>query len=344
MENHILNKTFKFKVLVFLAIAVALSLGLYLNERSKCNISLELDDKVINIVSKASTVEELLLKENIVMEKGAYINLSLETRLDDNMNIIIKNPNTYTIVTGKDEFDVKSIHSNVREILNDNEITMEGEDYTIPALDETIAENSKIEIYDVKDIVETKEEAIPHENIVRKNKNLDIGTENVIEKGENGLKEIHISKRYVNGELTEEKVVEEKVINEPVPNVIEKGVRDRVVVTSRGNTDYKKVLTMSASAYDLSFASCGKNPGDKYYGITASGTKARPGAVAVDPNVIPLGTKLYIESLDSRPDYGFATAEDTGGAIKGNRIDLFFHSKSDVSRFGRRKVKVYILN
>ena len=221
---------------------------------------------------------------------------------------------------------------------------VEGEDYTVPALDETIAKNSKIEVYDVKDIVETKKEAIPHENIVRKNKNLDIGTENVIEKGENGLKEIHISKRYVNGELTEEKVVEEKVINEPVANVIEKGVRDRVVVTSRGNADYKKVLTMSASAYDLSFASCGKNPEDKYYGITASGTKARPGAVAVDPNVIPLGTKLYIESLDGRPDYGFATAEDTGGAIKGNRIDLFFHSKSDVSRFGRRKVKVYILN
>ena len=101
---------------------------------------------------------------------------------------------------------------------------------------------------------------------------------------------------------------------------------------------------MTATAYDLSFESTGKLPGDKYYGITASGTKVRPGVVAVDPNVIPLGTKLYIQSLDGSKDYGFAIAEDTGGAIKGNRIDLFFENSQDVYRFGRRKVKVYILN
>ncbi len=72
---------------------------------------------------------------------------------------------------------------------------------------------------------------------------------------------------------------------------------------------------MTATAYDLSYESCGKRPGDKYYGITASGTKARVGAVAVDPRVIPLGTKLYVESLDGTKDYGFCTAEDTGGGL-----------------------------
>ena len=65
--------------------------------------------------------------------------------------------------------------------------------------------------------------------------------------------------------------------------------------------------------------------------------------VAVDPKVIPLGTKLYIQSLDGTKDYGFAIAEDTGGAIKGNKIDLFFESSEQVYKFGRRKVKVYIL-
>ena len=98
-----------------------------------------------------------------------------------------------------------------------------------------------------------------------------------------------------------------------------------------------KVLTMNASAYDLSYASTGKNPGDKGYGITASGMKAGPGVVAVDPRVIPLGTKLYIEG------YGNAIAGDTGGAIKGNRIDLFFSSNSEAMNFGRRTVKVTIL-
>ncbi len=106
----------------------------------------------------------------------------------------------------------------------------------------------------------------------------------------------------------------------------------------------KRSIVMNASAYDLSFESCGKRPGDKYYGITASGTKAKPGTVAVDPKVIPLGTKLYVESMDGTGSYGVATAEDKGGAIKGNRIDLFYANRSDALQFGRRQVKVYIMN
>ena len=100
---------------------------------------------------------------------------------------------------------------------------------------------------------------------------------------------------------------------------------------------------MQASAYSAEYASTGKKPGDKYYGITASGTKARPGVVAVDPRVIPLGTELYIQSLDGTNDYGFAVAEDTGGSIKGNKIDLFFTTESQCYSFGRRNVKVYVL-
>ncbi len=56
------------------------------------------------------------------------------------------------------------------------------------------------------------------------------------------------------------------------------------------------------------------------------------------------GYKLYVESLDSTKDYGFCVAEDTGGAIKGNKIDLFFNTAGEVKQFGRRKVKVYILD
>ena len=71
---------------------------------------------------------------------------------------------------------------------------------------------------------------------------------------------------------------------------------------------------------------------------TATGTRAVRGVVAVDPRVIPLGTKLYIEG------YGYAVAADTGGAIKGNRIDLVMNTVRECRKFGRRQVKVHILN
>ena len=72
-------------------------------------------------------------------------------------------------------------------------------------------------------------------------------------------------------------------------------------------------------------------------GITAIGLRARKGIVAVDPRVIPLGTRLYI------PGYGEALAADTGGWIKNNRIDLCFETMEDCYRYGRRKIKVYLV-
>ena len=112
---------------------------------------------------------------------------------------------------------------------------------------------------------------------------------------------------------------------------------------SRSGFRFSNAMDMAATAYDLSYESCGKYPDHPEYGITASGTKAQPGTVAVDPDVIPLGTKLYIASTDGSPDYGFATALDTGSAIKGYKIDLFMEDNQDALNFGIRQVKVYIL-
>lgn len=345
MESHIQNKTWKFIVLGLLIVfvAAALLLGFYLNQETEYNVNLNLNNNVTDIVTEANTVEELLLKEDISLEKDTYINVSLGTELDDNMNIVINSPKTYTISIGNDEFDVQSIHTTVEEVLSDNGITIAEKDYTYPALNSEISQGNRVELYSVRDIVETEEEFIPYERVVRKNKNLDLGIEKIVQEGKDGLKEIHISREYVNGKLAGENIVKEEVINEPVTNIVEKGTK-AMMVTSRGNTSFHKVITMSATAYDLSFESCGKYPDHPAYGITASGTKAGPGVVAVDPRVIPLGTRLYVESLDNTPDYGFCVAEDTGGAIKGNKIDLFFHSSTDVKNFGRRNVKVYILD
>ena len=71
--------------------------------------------------------------------------------------------------------------------------------------------------------------------------------------------------------------------------------------------------------------------------------KARRGVIAVDPNVIPLGTRLYVEAADGSWTYGYCVAGDTGGAIKGNKIDLFFDTAAEVKKFGVRNARVYIL-
>ncbi len=95
-------------------------------------------------------------------------------------------------------------------------------------------------------------------------------------------------------------------------------------------TKYKKVITMEATAYTA------HDPGNGNY--TARGNLLRRGLVSVDPDVIPLGTELYIEG------YGYAVADDIGGAIQGHRIDLAMETRDEAFAFGRRDVQVYVLN
>jgi 3D (Asp-Asp-Asp) domain-containing protein len=95
---------------------------------------------------------------------------------------------------------------------------------------------------------------------------------------------------------------------------------------------------MEATAYCSCYKCTDKHPGDSGYGITKSGVMAKPGIVAVDPKVIPLGTKLWIEG------YGEAVAEDTGGGIKGNRIDIYMDRHEDAVEFGRKMVRVKVLS
>lgn len=102
---------------------------------------------------------------------------------------------------------------------------------------------------------------------------------------------------------------------------------------------YSRVITCVATAYDGSFETLGyHNP------KTALGKTPVVGTVAVDPNLIPLGTKLYIETSDGSFVYGECFAGDTGGDIKGNRVDLFMASRGEALSFGRRTVNVYILD
>lgn len=93
-------------------------------------------------------------------------------------------------------------------------------------------------------------------------------------------------------------------------------------------------LIMEATAYTAGFESTGKRPGDPGYGITTSELLADRGGISVDPAVIPLGTPMWVEG------YGYGIAIDTGGDIKGNRIDVFFHDVNRALEWGRRRVEV----
>lgn len=157
----------------------------------------------------------------------------------------------------------------------------------------------------------------------RPDNHLERGEEQVLRAGEEGRVR-YLVKRGPYGQET----LNETIVAEPVPELVAAGMAN-IVETSRGAQRFESVRTMVATAY-LPTDGGGA-------GITATGIRARYGVVAVDPSVIPYGTQVYI------PGYGVAVAADTGGAIVGDRIDLCMESYNEAISFGRRSVKVYIL-
>ncbi len=125
-------------------------------------------------------------------------------------------------------------------------------------------------------------------------------------------------------------------------------VRYKDLAEDNPPSEYVKAVEVSATAYCLCKKCCGKTPDSPNYGQTCSGLKIVPGSgvkvIAVDPSIIPLNSKVYVEGLNGAWDYGHAVAADTGSAIKELKIDLYMDTHEEALEWGRRKVKVYLLD
>ena len=172
------------------------------------------------------------------------------------------------------------------------------------------------------------------------------GQEKVVTEGKNGeLKHTAIVTCF-NGQEVSRQIVATEQTAEPVNQVIKQGtfeaeegkltIGDGIIVTADGEVyTYKKTMKAKATAYTHTDAGCDK--------ITATGTTVRWGTVAVDPRQIPYGTKMFIVSNDGKYVYGVSTAEDCGGSIKGNRIDLYMPTSKQCYAFGVRNCTIYFL-
>ncbi|MDR3120944.1 MAG: G5 domain-containing protein [Clostridiales bacterium] len=212
-------------------------------------------------------------------------------------------------------------------------------------LDGTINSDLYIEVKRITQKTVTEEVVIPSKTVYRDNPDLATGKSNVIRSGADGRKRVEYLISYENGIQVDKQAVKEEVLAEAVSKIVEQGSHGTKVGNDGVPFKYAKVLDVKCTAYTASYEDTGKRPGDPAFGITASGLVAREGVVAVDPSVIPLGTKIYIDILDeSIEDYGYAIAGDTGGKIKGKKVDLYFDaSREAILQFGVRKAKVYIL-
>ncbi|NPV53578.1 MAG: DUF348 domain-containing protein [Firmicutes bacterium] len=321
-----------FEVICIAAIIVALFASYVWAQK---NVKIEVDGQVISVATTATTVAGVLEAAGIKLHERDVTLPGLNETIRDGTVIVVKRAVSLSVVADKKTWKVKTSRETVGEVLEELGLVIGPRDEVSHGLAARVVDGMVIRIVRVTEKRQVKQVTIPFKEEVRKDRNMDRGRTRVLAEGREGLKEQEILVTYKDGKPVSKKVVSERVISRPVKRVVAVGMRKplRTLTTSRGTYRYRDSHVMLATAYEPGPTSCGRYAD----GYTSIGLKAQYGVVAVDPDVIPLRTRLYIEG------YGLAIAGDTGSAIQGNRIDLCFNTLEEALRFGRRRVRVYLL-
>lgn len=327
------------------------------------------------LLTSADTVGELLRKEKIDVEEADELSHELDAEIKESMEITLEEAFAWTLVDGTKKQKEWSTSITVADFLKQQNIKLNKDDRIEPSVDTELTEGAKVKIVRVKKVTDVLEEPQDFAIETKKDEDLASGTEEVVQKGKKGLVEKTYEVVLENGKEKSRKLKKEKVIKESVDQIVSVGTKVLVAEVSRGAQPEPKAESASANetvkttktaakpaqtaakttTVSTAASSAPESEGKEMYvsstaytascngcsGITATGInlKANPDlkVIAVDPSVIPLGSKVHVEG------YGYAVAGDTGGAIKGNKIDVFISSQEEAFQWGNRQVKIKIL-
>ncbi|MBO4692967.1 MAG: G5 domain-containing protein [Clostridia bacterium] len=257
------------------------------------------------------------------------------------------------ITSGDKTHKITAIENDtVQKVLSYAGFVVDEYDMIEPALDCVVSKDTYIDYVNVDYVSGSYTQAVPHSIDTVYSDNLEEGKQ-ITSPGKDGLEQIIYTQKIVNGEVVDTSV-DNRITLLAVQNSIKTlGTRRVAVKTSAevssvsqltpdipieldeaGNpVNYTKHVTVQATAYTYTGHNC------------ATGVSPKPGYIAVNPRVIPYGTRMYIKTSDGKYVYGYAVAADTGGFIKKRptNVDLFFPTAASTKNFGRRNVEIYIL-
>ena len=309
---------------------------------TKKAIFIVVDGKSIEVTTFRSNVTQILKSNNIALGAKDQITVSLDSKVKHGDKIYIKKAVDVKVIVDGKELNIKTAENTVEEMLKAEKILVSNEDKITPLKGESLKSGLQVQITRVNTEILQETKAIDYVTEFKNSTDLNKGVKKVIQKGQTGQKVITSSVVYENGKEISRSLISDILKARPTKEIIALGTVGVYTPSRGGDIRYTKKLRVRATAYTADYNSTGKSPGDPYFGITSTGARAERNpsgysTIAVDPRVIPLGTKLWVDG------YGYAIAEDVGGAIKGNEIDLYFSSSSQIWDWGARNVDIYIL-
>jgi resuscitation-promoting factor RpfB len=289
--------------------------------------------------TRAATVSELLDEQNIRRTSEDALDVDPSSPVTDGETIAYRVPVSVTLVVDGVIQTIQTSAETVGDALERERVAFDSHDRLVPAATAALNGDDMIRLDHVNSWVEQVRKAVPPPVEHRLSFDLAIGRVKVVQKGSPGVREIsyRVIRQANRSQAPRHTVIATWIVQKPRPRVIAAGVGEYGAIAKFAKAGFERTvrlaqaaISMVATAYTANCYGCS--------GMTATGRHAGHGIVAVDPSVIPLGSRLYI------PGYGHAVAGDTGGAIHGNRVDLGFDSNTDAMQFGRRPVTVYVLH
>lgn len=304
----------------------------------------------------ASSVGEALRAIGIDVDGADLVQPPVESPLVPGLRVAVLRALPVAITAPDLRLEAKSRAPTVGALLEEQGIALGPLDRVEPSLDGAVPAHGTVRVVRVREDELRESRAVPFQTQIQYDDTLATGTRQRVRAGVAGLVEQVLRVVYEDGVEVQRAALDERIVRQPVDEVVRAGRGPLptlplmpvpsvpaappapLAIPGLGpDVPVRRVMTMVATAYDPGPISTGKSPGHPAYGITATGMRATYGVVAVDPRVIPFYTRMYI------PGYGFGIAADTGGDIKGNRIDVFYPTYREAIQWGRKTVQVYIL-
>lgn len=312
--------------------------------------------QIFTAQSTGGTVADAISKAGITLTGAEEITPALDTLLAPQTVITISADCGATVTIGGKTENYNVTAGTVGDLLYDLGVVIDEDDFVSPALDEVIYDGISIVVDQVEYKEETATETIDYGYVSEETSSLQSGTSKIKQYGISGEKTVVTNNKYVNGELVESIIISETVTKEPVDQVKLIGTGKPKTQSSGSSSSLGSSVSNTAGTFKdkngktVSYSKKLTGTSTAYYAaegsMTATGVPVYYGGVAVNPNVIPYGSKLYITSSDGSIVYGYATAVDTGGALMSGSVlvDVFYPTYNQCANWGRRNVTVYVLS
>jgi uncharacterized protein YabE (DUF348 family) len=288
------------------------------------------------IYTTADTIGEALLREQVTLYLGDRVQPELGSRVQAGLRVVIQRSKPVLIHVDRRTVRTRTRGETVGDTLVELGLVVTGSDRVSPPLAQRIGDNTQISIVRVLETVEVEREAIPFTAVLAPDDQLEIDLQRLDQQGEEGEYRRRYKVVLEDGVEVSRVLTDDWVAAQPITQEVAYGrkIVSRPLETPEGVVSYWRKTRMLATSY--SAATAGVTPDAPWYGRTRLGWPMRKGIVAVDPTVIPLGSRVYV------PGYGVGDAADTGSAIRSRRIDLGYDDDNLVLWY--RWVDVYWLD